>query len=282
VNAQRVATVDAEVVDDTALVVKIDASLEPYVSEQQAEIEALARRLRARQKAAALLIVTTPQQKADAVTAMRAIKTDRADAVRLFKPIKQSIDAVKDLALAAEKAVLAMADGPVAVLTGRVTTFDRQVAAEAEAQRRAVLDAERKRIEAQLQAEREAAELRAREEAEAAALIAAHFGDDAVVEAPAPIPAVSQALVEELVEMAAAELAPAAPEKVAGFTYAMMTHEAVDDLMALAKAVVAGTVPLAAICANEAFIHAEAVKMGVDLGFPGVRVWTTQDPRVRR
>lgn len=269
--------IEGEVVEGA--LVEVDAALVPYI-DNQAALEAMIRKLSAFASTAAVLTVITPETKAHAVKVMRGWKVDRAAVIEFFKPIKQSIDRVKQMALNAEKFTLALIDGPVAVLTGRVVAYDRDVARDAEERRQRVLAAERARLEAEAEAARVDRERVQREADEAAALLAGILGDVA----PEPTPAAAAPVIsDELVELAALESEPPPePEKVAGFNYTPVTHFAVDDFAALVAAVAAGTVPLDALQPNESHIRQQAGKMGVDLGYAGVRVWTTQDPRVRR
>jgi hypothetical protein len=257
--------VDAEVVETTADTVApgeqlarpivIEQALAPYVS-ARAQLEALAVRLSTYAATAAVITVSTPDTKTQAVSAMRDWQKDRADVVKMMTPIKQSIDRVKQAALTIEKKLLGFIDGPVAVLKGRVTEYDRVVARELEERRQAAIRAEQQRL---------------RDEAAELDVLASIFDD-----APAP-----------LTEQAIAELALAADEPIApateqGFYYAPEPHFVVEDFAALAKAVAAGTVPLEALEPNESFIRKQVSAMGADLGYAGVRAWIEQVPRVRK
>jgi hypothetical protein len=72
--------------------------------------------------------------------------------------------------------------------------------------------------------------------------------------------------------------------KVEGLSYSEMWHYEVTDLMALVKAVAAGKVPIQAIADpskefRSGYLHSMATRLKNTLQYPGVRVWSTKDPR---
>lgn len=119
---------------------------------------------------------------------------------------------------------------------------------------------ERKRQEAERQAQ-EAARKQAEDEALAQAEALEKEGRkeeaEAVVAAPVPVP---QVVVRSEV-----------PKGYGGMTTKYYSAT-VTDIMALAKGVVAGTVPIQAIQGNDVFLNAQARAMKEALRYPGVKV----------
>lgn len=84
----------------------------------------------------------------------------------------------------------------------------------------------------------------------------------------------AESLLEQPINVAPVVL-PAAP-KVSGISMRENWKFEVTNLMELAKAVVAGKVPLAAISANENFLGQQARSLKKEMTYPGVRVWSVK------
>jgi hypothetical protein len=262
------AVVDADVVN-------IDQSLNPYIERRDA-LEAMVRRFAAFAPSACAVRVITPESKSKAVALVRKMKAERKDAVAFFRPVKQGIDHVKKTALAMEDHVLQLVDGPVAVLTSAVARYDADVAAEQARRRQQIIEIEAKRL-------REAQEADARDRQERQLLdasLADVFGEEPT---PVIVDDVAPPLThDEAIELAAAT-APAEPEpeKVDGMHYVDWPHYEVTDILALCKGVVDGIVPPDCVTFVAGALWRDVQKMKTDLGYPGVRVWTTKEPRTR-
>lgn len=269
-------TIEAEVVPVVdAEIVTVDTSLSPYLNDRDT-LERMVRTYGAYADSAIAQSVHDDVTKRQAVALIRKWKGDRKTAIEFFTPIKRSIDRVKQIALDMEKHTLALIDGPVAVLVGRVGEYDHFVAEQKERRRRQLEEEERDRL---LRAAEDAAAIAA-VQAEDEALMAALVGEAPVIsEALAPM-AVDLAAIEEQARVAAAEIATE-PERAEGQYFVDATTVVLHDLDALIDAVIAGTVPRAALAFNETFINAQAKAMGEALGYPGVTVTVTQVPRYR-
>jgi len=174
------------------------------------------------------ITVNSVESSEQATAAGRVLQTAQKERENFFKGIKGQIDLVKAPVLAAEKEDIGPIEAEKQRLGAEITKFN---------------NAQRVLREAQERAAREAAEQAAREELLNRAIELEASGEaeqaDQVLAEPVFVPVIIQSSV-----------APKVQGQVGKFTYGAE----VTDLMALVKAVAAGTVPLQAIKADESYI----------------------------
>ena len=203
---------------------------------------------------------------------------------KITVPLNAALKAVNDL-FRAPAAFLVQAEAAVKKPMVEWTTEQERLAAVARREAEEQARKERERLAA-IQREAEEAQRRAAEASrkaheEAQRLAAA---GDAAAAVAAQQEAQAQAEVAEAAQSQAEEaaftadivtFAPAAeaPAKVSGISGRVTYSAHVDDLLALIKAVAAGTAPIQAICADEKFLGAQAraFKRSGDL-YPGVSI----------
>lgn len=174
------------------------------------------------------IVVNSPEMAEKATAAGRVLMVARRERELFFKNIKSQVDDLKRPILAAEKQDCGELEAESFRLGEELTRYNAE-------QRRLRESAER--------AAREAAEAAAREELLNRAIELETAGDaeqaEQVLAEPVFAPVVIQAVT---------------PPKVAGQVGKLTYGAEVVDLMALVKAVAAGTVPLQAIKADESYI----------------------------
>lgn len=210
-------------------------------------------------------------------------KEVEAKRVSITGPLNSAVRAVNDL-FRAPREYLEQAEATLKRSILTYTEEQERIAAEARRLAEEQERIERERLEAEARQQQELArkaEIEAQQAAEEAARAAAE-GDQAAADAATQLAhqraqeaASAQAAAEEAtVVSAVVTVAPAveAPQKIAGLSGRITYRAQVDDLLALARAVVEGKAPVEAICADEKFLSAQArafKKVG-EL-YPGVR-----------
>lgn len=218
-------------------------------------------------EAQGLKAVTSAADYEYAVDVAKRLAAGRKAAEAFYKPVKQLFDRLKARVLGAE-------DDDLQTLERE----GKRVLKLATAWQQAQAERERAEREAHERQERELAKRQRQEEVERLRRAAERVPDANV----------ALAIETEAAQLAAAPIAEpkstfqSAIPAVRGFTPARVTYSArCDDLMALARAVVAGTVPLDALQANQARLNKAAVDSKEALAWPGVTVLKSGSPVVR-
>jgi len=129
----------------------------------------------------------------------------------------------------------------------------------------------------------QAAEKRKQEEAQRAleAQARKEAEEAQIAQAEAAAAAGNKEMAEEIISqptVAAPVVAPKIVPKVAGLSFRDSYSAQVTDLKALLKGVLEGTVPMAAIEANQSFLNTQARALKAELKYPGVRVLNNNTP----
>lgn len=202
-----------------------------------------------------------------AIDVAKRLTEAKKEAERWYTPLKQRLDRLK-------RAVLDAEDGHVDALKAEALRVTK-LAAEWHAKKTREEAAAR---EAQERADRARAEEERRQQVARLERAAAAVPDAGV----------AAAIKTEAAQLAAAPVAQpkssfaSAIPQVRGFVPSRVTYSArCDDLMALARAVVEGKVPLDAIQANQTRLNQAAVDSKEALAWPGVTVLKSGAPVVR-
>lgn len=217
------------------------------------------------------LTVVNNQQMLEASELVKAVAAQRKEVAATFNPIIERAHAAHKEALAQK----AKFDGPLEQAQRRLAGCIGSYQAEQERIRREA-QAEAERLQREAEA-KERARLKAEEEDRilAAAAQAEDAGDAELAEA-----IVSAPVVVELPPPAPV-IVPRSVPAVQGIVSRETWKAECVDLMALVKAVAAGTVPLRAIMANDVFLGQQARSLKELCRYPGVRVWSESSVAVR-
>jgi len=183
-------------------------------------------------------------------------------------PLNQAVKAVNDL-FRQPKEYLEQAEAKLKRAMVAWSSEQNRLAAEARAQAEAAARAERERLAAEARAQAEAARI-AQQEAQAAADNGDH---EAAAAAMATAQAAQQQATIATMTAQVVTVAPAveAPAKVIGISGRTTYSADVTDLLALVKAVAAGTAPLECLAADTKFLNAQARAFKKDGAlYPGV------------
>lgn len=206
-------------------------------------------------EARSITAVDSPEVAERAVTAGRLLQSQQKETEIFFTPIKRQIDAFKKPVLEAEKEMTDAIEKEKRRLGILLTGWNQEC--------------ERKRQEEERKA-REEAERIAREEQLARAVELEQSGDvsaaEAVLEEPVFAPVVHQTI---------------APPKVAGQVAKVTYGAAVENFLALVKAVAEGKAPIQCLKADEQYLNGKARLDKENFSVPGVKLVKTTGTHFR-
>lgn len=222
----------------------MSAAQPPLELANKPEVKALAQQAEDMLASAEAFQISTAADYQQAAENLKAVKgrQKQLTALRetLTKPMLAALEAARDLFRKPE-ALLAAAEE---MLKRAMSVYDKaQEAERLEAQRKLDEAAERERRKLEQQAERAAAKGNIEK-------------------------------ANELQERAAMIVAPIAQQDkpaVAGISHREIWHAEVTDMRALVRGVADGHVPMAALLANQKFLHGQARALRSELRYPGVR-----------
>lgn len=232
---------------EAPLVVRVPAEILGPESEYEKRRIALTKQYEPIIDAARLVkVVNSPESLEHANNLGRILQTGGKDCEAFFKPIKQSIDAIKAPVLAAENTFKNALEAEKKNLGNLITVYNREL--------------DRQRAEEERQ-QREVAEQQAREEVLNRAVELDVSGD---TEGAA-------ALLEEPV-MAPVVIQQKAPAKMSGQVSTTRYSCIVDNVKALMQAVLEGKAPMACFTVDQSFLNKKADLDKDGFNLPGCRL----------